>query len=346
MSTKPFSEVVEESPLKEETITPFVSKATGGREVEIDGVEEGRIKAETNFVMNTIGFLSSLRGVVAVLLLFFVTVLTLDAVATVQQLLSSGSLLEMVYLVVLLLLLSTLLLVVYKNYREILSLKSAAQHQRMFYKEREMPSRQIVPMTLALLSQLPKDDRDFVSRGEILRERISSSHDYSAIYKELDEEVLEPIDQEAQRRIKVASTQAALSTAISPLALLDAAIVIWRGVRLTKEIATLYGFKPGWLSTIVLLKQGAFTVLFVGAAELAGEYVNAATESTVVSKISLSAGEGISNGILLARIGYGVMAACRPLPMRVKRGSFIRGMVSSIKETMTDKGEKQHGKTV
>jgi putative membrane protein len=66
----------------------------------------------------------------------------------------------------------------------------------------------------------------------------------------------------------------------------------------------------------------------------------------VVSKISLSAGEGISNGILLARIGYGVMAACRPLPMRVKRGSFIRGMVSSIKETMTDKGEKQHGKTV
>ena len=339
MSIKPFSEVVQDHTTKEDVVTPFVDKASGGVDVESSYLDNVEAKQQENFIVKSIGFLGSLRGVVVMFVLFFITVLVVDAVATLQDLLSRGSILDIIYLVVLILLLSALCIVTYKNYKQIMMLKSAAGHQRIFFKEKESPSKQIVPLTLELLNSFSKENVEFNKRADVLRERISSSHDYSAIYKELDEEVLEVIDQEAQRRIKVASAQAALSTAISPLAILDAAIVIWRGVHLTKEIATLYGFKPGWISTIVLLKQGAFTIFFVGAAELATEYVNAATESTVVSKLSMSAGEGISNGILLARIGYGVMAACRPLPMRIKRGSFITSMVSSIKDTMmSEKG--------
>ena len=341
MSIKPFSEVVEERPLEQDVVTPFVDKASGGVNIEATYFENVNTKEQENFVVKTIGFFGSFRGVIVMLTLFFLTVLTVDAIATFQDLMSSGSVLDIIYLVALVLLLLTLTLVTYKNYRQIMMLKSATRHQKAFSKEKESPSKEIVPMTLALLNSFSKDRVAFEKRANILRERMSSSHDYVAIYKELDEEVLDVIDQEVQKRIKVASAQAALSTAISPLAILDAAIVIWRGVRLTKEIAKLYGFKPGWISTIVLLKQGALTIFFVGAAELATEYVNAATESTMVSKLSLSAGEGISNGILLARIGYGVMAACRPLPMRVKRGSFITSMVSSIKDTMLqDRGSK------
>ena len=340
MSIKPFSEVVQESTQQEDITTPFVDKASGGVDVEASYFNKAEAKQQESFVVTSIGFLGSFRGVIVMFTLFFITALAVDAVATLQDLLNSGSILDIVYLLALLLLLTALSMVTYKNYKQIMMLKSATRHQRAFTKEKETPSKKIVPMTLELLNTFPKANSAFSARADILRERISSSHDYSAIYKELDEDVLEVIDQEAQRRIKVASAQAALSTAISPLAILDAAIVIWRGVRLTKEIATLYGFKPGWISTIVLLKQGAFTIFFVGAAELATEYVNAASESTVVSKLSMSAGEGISNGILLARIGYGVMAACRPLPMRVKRGSFITSMVSSIKDTMiSDKGK-------
>jgi len=340
MSIKPFSEVVQEPTQQEDVTTPFVDKASGGVDVEASYFNNVEAKQQENFVVKSIGFLGSFRGVIVMFTLFFITALAVDAVATLQDLLNSGSILDIVYLLALLLLLTALSMVTYKNYKQITMLKSATRHQEAFTKEKETPSKKIVPMTLELLSTFPKENSAFSARADILRERISSSHDYSAIYKELDENVLEVIDQEAQRRIKVASAQAALSTAISPLAILDAAIVIWRGVRLTKEIATLYGFKPGWISTIVLLKQGAFTIFFVGAAELATEYVNAASESTIVSKLSMSAGEGISNGILLARIGYGVMAACRPLPMRVKRGSFITSMVSSIKDTMmSDKGK-------
>lgn len=341
MSIKPFSEVVEENAAQEDVVTPFVDRASGGVDIEATYLDNRETKQQESLVLKIIGFLGSFRGVLVMFVLFFMTLLMVDAVATLQDLLSSGSILDIIYLVSLLLLLSALSIVTYKNYKQIIMLKSASRHQRAFYREKEAPSKKMVPMTLELLNGFSKTNEAFDQRANILRERISSSHDYAAIYTELDEEVLDVIDQEAQKRIKVASAQAALSTAISPLAILDAAIIIWRGVRLTKEIATLYGFKPGWISTIVLLKQGAFTIFFVGAAELATEYVNAATESTVVSKLSLSAGEGISNGILLARIGYGVMAACRPLPMRIKRGSFITSMVSSIKDTMTsEKGKR------
>ena len=337
MSIKPFSEVVDERPIAQDVVTPFVDKASGGVNVEATYLENIETSEQENLVVKSIGFLGSFRGVIVMSTLFFLTVLVVDAVSTLQELIRSGSVLDIVYLVALVLLLLTLTLVTYKNYRQIMMLKSATRHQRAFTREKEKPSKEIVPMTLLLLNSFSKEHLAFTKRANILRERMSSSHEYAAIYKELDEEVLDVIDQEVQKRIKVASAQAALSTAISPLAILDAAIVIWRGVRLTKEVAKLYGFKPGWISTIVLLKQGAFTIFFVGAAELATEYVNAATESTMVSKLSLSAGEGISNGILLARIGYGVMAACRPLPMRVKRGSFITSMVSSIKDTMLQK---------
>ncbi len=115
------------------------------------------------------------------------------------------------------------------------------------------------------------------------------------------------------------------------MALLDAGIIIWRSFLLTKDVAKLYGFKPGWLSTIVLLKQGAFNIFFAGAAELASEYANEAAGSSITSKISTSAGQGITNGILLARLGYGVMEACRPLPIRTKRDSFINAIYKSIK---------------
>ena len=334
MSIKPFSEVVTEEKQEEPVTTPFVDEARGGVEVEAAYLEESSRRQE-NFVIRAINFLGSFRGVFVMFVLFVMTVLSVDALGTLQELMTSGSVLDMLYLAVLVLLLSALSIMSYKNYREIMMLKSATRHQKAFRAQKEHPDKKIVPLTLGLLDSYEKrGDDGFQKRAAVLRERISSSHDYSEIYRELDEEVLEVIDLKVQNVIKAASAQAALSTAISPLALLDAAIVIWRGVRLTKEVAQLYGFKPGWISTIVLLKKGAFTIFFVGATELAVEYVNAASESTIVSKISLSAGQGISNGVLLARIGYGVMTACRPLPMRVKRGSFISSMAGSIKDAV------------
>ena len=342
MSPKPFSEIVEQGKSDVNRVRPFVDMAQGGV-VKEDGsadMQKEKIAAKESFVARGISFLASAEGVLSLLLFFVLIALFVDAVQTVQGLFASASLLDTIYLIALLALLSALGVMTWQNYRQIKRLKNATRMQSAFQQQKEEPNKALIPMTLALLRSYESvEKRDIKQRADLLRERIGSSHDYKAIYRELDEDVLEVLDAEAQKRIKNASLQAALSTAISPLALLDAGIIVWRSLLLTKEIAKLYGFKPGWITTIVLLKKGAFTVFFAGATELALEYVNAASESTVISKISLSAGQGISNGVLLARLGYGVMEACRPLPMRIKRKSFLTSVFLLMKEKVvaTDK---------
>lgn len=335
MSPKPFSEVVEEGKRDVNRVRPFVDKAQGGvvKEGMPAHMEKEKIAAKESLVARGISFLGSAEGILSLLLFFVLIALFVNAVQTMQGLYESASLLDTIYLIALLTLLSALGVMSWQNYRQIKRLKNATRMHRAFQQQKEHPNKALIPMTLALLRSYESVEKGRVKqRADLLRERIGSSHDYEAIYRELDEEVLEVVDAEVQKRIKNASLQAALSTAISPLALLDAAIVVWRSLLLTKEIARLYGFKPGWITTVVLLKKGAFTVFFAGATELALEYVNAASESAVISKISLSAGQGISNGVLLARLGYGVMEACRPLPMRIKRKSFLTSVFLLMRE--------------
>ncbi len=335
MSPKPFSEIVEQGKSDVNRVRPFVDRAQGGvvKEGGPAHTEKKKTAAKESSVARGISFLGSGQGVLSLFLFFVLIALFVDAVQTMQGLYESASLLDTIYLIALLALLSALGVMTWQNYRQIKSLKNATKRQKAFQEQKEEPDKALIPMTLALLKSYESIEKGRIKqRADLLRERISSSHDYKAIYQELDEDLLEVIDEEAQKRIKNASIQAALSTAISPLALLDAGIIVWRSLLLTKEIAELYGFRPGWITMIVLLKKGAFTVFFAGATELALEYVNAASESTVISKISLSAGQGISNGVLLARLGYGVMEACRPLPMRIKRKSFIRSIFLLIKE--------------
>ena len=70
--------------------------------------------------------------------------------------------------------------------------------------------------------------------------------------------------------------------------------------------------------------------MFAGVAELASEYLSEATHSSIISKISLSAGQGLSNGVLLARLGFGVIQACRPITSKTKRETFIKSIFISL----------------
>lgn len=341
MSIKPFSQRVSEREEKvQEPLKPFVDEASGG--IELQTEEAQKLTQKESIFRRAIHFFGSFFGVLTVLAGFLVVAIFIDAVQTIETLFASHSLLDTFYLIALLLLLSSFTLLTYKNYKEIKSLKNVQKTQDFFTQQKQNPTKELLHATLELLTLYSaSSNTKLQQKAQLLQERISSSHEYKEIYKELDEEVLSEIDYKVQSKIKAASLQAAISTAISPLALLDAGIVIWRTLRLTKEIAQLYGYKPGWLATISLLKKGAFNVFFAGATELALEYTNEIAESSIISKLSASAAQGISNGVLLARVGYGVMQACRPLPMRVKRERFTKSIYLSIKESILSSQKRE-----
>jgi putative membrane protein len=336
MNPKPFSEVVEEQRENKDTIKPFVDEAVGGVEL------NNKIlltQEKIGIFQKVLDFFSSMKGFLIITIFFILVVVILNAIETIEQLYLSHSFVDTIYLVALSVLALSLTIISFKSISQIKLLKDIKKEQDFFKKQKNEPNREIIVATEKLLKHYELHSNHSVrKRVFTLQESIQSSHEYSVIYRSLDELVLNSIDTLAEEKIKAASLQASISTAISPLALLDVIILIWRSFLLTKDIANLYGFKPGWITTLSLLKQGSFNIFFAGAVELASEYANEIAGHSITAKVSTSAGQGVANGILLARLGYGVMKACRPLPLQSKRSSFIKGVYSSIKELLTKKG--------
>ncbi|ADN09326.1 TIGR01620 family protein [Sulfurimonas autotrophica] len=341
MSIKPFSQKVKESASQQqETLKPFVAEPKGGVEIEEQSLElsQTQLEEKRNFLQKSIRFLGSLSGILVTLITFLFIALTVDALQNLESLYQSKSLLDMFYLIGLTLLTLSLGLFSYKNYKDIKALKNAKKMQNFYALQKENPNKQIIPMTRKLLDRYAKNytNEKILTKIEVLQNSINNSYDYYEIYDDLDKEVLSLIDTKAKEKIKNASIQAAISTAISPLALLDAMIIIWRSFLLTKEIAVLYGYKPSVYSTVVLLKHGAFNVFFAGATELAQEYANETMHNSLIAKASSSASQGIVNGVLMARLGYGVLKACRPLPLKAKRDSFMGAIYKALKNTLLE----------
>ena len=114
---------------------------------------------------------------------------------------------------------------------------------------------------------------------------------------------------------RTASVQVVAGIAAMPSPALDVALVAWRGVRLVRQVAALYGLRPGLLGTLSLLRRTALSATFVGAVEFAGNTAAHALLSNPLLAHALGdmAGAGVAarRMTVLARA---TAAACDPVP--------------------------------
>ena len=114
---------------------------------------------------------------------------------------------------------------------------------------------------------------------------------------------------------RTASVQVVAGIAAMPSPALDVALVAWRGVRLVRQVAALYGLRPGLLGTLSLLRRTALSATFVGAVEFAGNTAAHALLSNPLLAHALGdmAGAGVAarRMTVLARASA---AACDPVP--------------------------------
>ncbi len=114
---------------------------------------------------------------------------------------------------------------------------------------------------------------------------------------------------------RTASVQVVAGIAAMPSPALDVALVAWRGVRLVRQIAALYGLRPGVLGTLSLLRRTALSATVVGAVEFAGNTAAHALLSNPLLAHALGdmAGAGVAarRMTVLARV---TAAACDPVP--------------------------------
>jgi putative membrane protein len=141
--------------------------------------------------------------------------------------------------------------------------------------------------------------------------------------------VLAPIDRGAQRLVVRAARDIGVLTALSPLGLLDGVIVLGRTLSMLRAIARIYGIRPGYGTSITLLRRALINVLAAGVGELIGDAAVETAGAGLLGVLSAKAGQGAVNGLLAARLGLTAMQLCRPLP-------FAEDEVPSIKQLRSE----------
>ena len=134
------------------------------------------------------------------------------------------------------------------------------------------------------------------------------------IMKLYSRNVLSQVDQKALAEIAKFSTESVVLVALSPIAIIDMLIMLWRNLRLVNKISALYGLKLGYWSRVKLIKQVIFNMAYAGASELVADLGADLLGAELLGKLSARMAQGLGAGMLTARLGLKAMHMCRPIP--------------------------------
>ncbi|MEO6839738.1 MAG: TIGR01620 family protein [Bradyrhizobium sp.] len=201
--------------------------------------------------------------------------------------------------------------------REAIGLARLATIEKMHLRATEVllsddraASRTIVADLLALAHQNPQLAR---ARATLQR-HADDIIDGADMIRLAERELMTPLDQEARRLVSSAAQRVSIVTAVSPRALVDILFVFVASLRMIRQLARLYGGRPGTLGMIRLMRHVIAHLAITGGLAASDSMIQQMLGHGIAAKLSERLGEGILNGLLTARLGLATIDVTRPLP--------------------------------
>ena len=138
--------------------------------------------------------------------------------------------------------------------------------------------------------------------------------DGADMIKLAERELMTPLDQEARRLVSSAAQRVSIVTAVSPRALIDVLFVFVASLRMIRQLARLYGGRPGTIGMVRLMRHVIGHLAITGGMAASDSLVQQVLGHGIAAKLSQRLGEGVLNGLLTARLGLAAIDVTRPLP--------------------------------
>jgi len=285
-----------------------------------------------------------LAGSLGALLIF---VLLIDTYQFITQHYANSLFLGTLALTLIILIASALLLLTWRAYQQLKTLRTVSHLQQ--------EGRQIIEnnehgQALTYLMRIAA----FYTPRPIIKARVehfyltmTDSYQDQECFALFSEQVMKDIDQQAYSIVTQRAKETALMTMISPLAILDTLLILWRNVRMIRDIATLYNGKPGLFGSLALITMVLQNLIYANVSEAVADSVAEILGGSMLSFMSAQAAQGLGSGVLTARVGLHAIQVCRPLPFleeeKPRLKDIRREIVKSMKnvfETRENKNQK------
>jgi putative membrane protein len=152
-----------------------------------------------------------------------------------------------------------------------------------------------------------------------------------------ERELMTPLDQEARRIVSVAAQRVSVVTAVSPRALFDVLFVFVAALKMIRQLARLYGGRPGALGMISLLRHVIAHLAITGGMAAGDSLVQQVLGHGIAAKLSQRLGEGVLNGLLTARLGLAAIDVTRPLPFTALPRPALTDLATDLLRKRGDK---------
>ena len=153
--------------------------------------------------------------------------------------------------------------------------------------------------------------------------------------------LLGSLDAKARALVLGSAKRVSVVTAVSPRALIDIAFVLAENLRLIRQVADLYGGRPGTIGFWQLARRVVSHLAVTGSIAVGDGLLQQVVGHGLAARLSQRLGEGVVNGLLTARVGIAAIDVCRPMPFHALRRPGISDFVADL--TRLGHNDAAHG---